>query len=302
MKRYIDKLFNLIYNYKRKYMFLPVFAQKIAKYICIIATVGFTVFTLSSAAEYGVQSPQMSIYTEVSDGKIVLSVSSSELLCGFLGELEYDRDSFVFLGAEKSGNLGDEFCLSYVEKDGKIRFLLDGDRNVGRDGEIISFYFDYLGSDGEMFAFSVYPKDHAYYFADGELVSAKIEPFGVAVKCRARKNEEKVYPAVALTEAVVTDENKLRVFCASSGNYCFCGLKISVIDLESQAVESYQISSALPPFEDKPTLDSLRNFFFDIEIPRGEFTIIVTPAVCGRRETRGESLAYYFSNGELVEY
>lgn len=302
MKRYINKLLNIMYNYKRKYIFLLVFAQKFAKFLCVVSLLSLAVLTLSSAAEYGTKIPEMSIETKVSDGRIVLSITSGDLLCGFVGELEYDRDSFVFLGAEKSECLDDGFCLSYIEKDGKVRFLFDGDRNIGKASEIISFFFDYLGEDGEMFAFSVYPADPACYFKDNALVPVETKPFGVAVKCWASKPEEKKAPLVILSEVFVTDGEKLRLVCEYSGNFCFCGLKISVVGLETQEIEQYRMSGALPAVDDKTDAKEKRSFFFDVEIPEGDFVIIATPAVYGRNITQGEPLAYYFSAGRLVEY
>ncbi len=280
------------------------FAQKTARFLSIITLMSLMMLIVSSSEAYGKPSAEMSLKAVVSDGRLILSVSSDDI-CGFIGELEYDSGSFSFLKAEKNEALGENFHLSYIAKDARVRFLLDGDENIGKSGEIIRFYFDYLEDRDGMFAFSVYPASDAYFWENGRLLALELEPFGVAVKCKAVKND--LHPSLKPTDAVAvenisTNGGFFRVFCASVGNFCFCGLNISVVDLEDQSVERYHITRALPPFEDKVKPNRPRYSSFDIEIPEGKAVIIITPAVYDRGETRGENRAYYFSGGKLIEY
>ena len=153
-----------------------------------------------------------------------------------------------------------------------------------------------------MFAFSVYPSDLAYYFDEEMLVPIEIRPFGVAVKCRAKKTPEDVIPSVYLKNAAIVDGQKLRIFCEVYGSFCFCGLKISNVDLEDQSMERYLLSGTLPAFACNDTSEGKRVFSFDIDIPDGENTIVVTPAVYGKNTVCGEADAYYFSDGKLIDY
>jgi hypothetical protein len=304
LKRYIGELFKFENNYKKTSAFLIAFAKKMTKPSLCLLVICLTMLITASARDGGKERLEMSFKAEMSGDRLTLTQTVSDaLLCGYIGELEYDHTAFSFLGAEKNRAEGDNFCLSYAEKDGKVRFLLDSDENVGESGEIVSFCFEYLGDEDGMFAFSVYPIDDAYFFDGKELAPIEVAPFGVAVKCKAEKNDS-VLPSVELTEALVTETNALRLSCVSRGfDLSFCGLSVSVVDLDGQVIVRYYLTKALFPFSNETTADGSRDFCFELDIPTGNASVIVTPLVydrCGER--LGESKVYYFSDAELIEY
>ena len=294
MKRRIDNLYTLIYNY-----IIILFHSARKRINLAFLALVITLFLTTSASASGPISNavgKMSISAVCESGKLTATLTLPTNLRGFVGELEFDSSSFTFAGASVSEN--SSYCLTYAEKNGKILFLLDSGSSEITEAETVSFFFDYLKEDEGLFAFSVYPLSNAYFYDGNELFSREILPFGIATACQGNKTSAVVVSS-EIFSAELTDGNLLVSCIAEEISCLFAGIDVSIVDLEDHTVENFSLFGTLPSFSE----NSVSRFLsFNISVPQGRVTVIITPKASHREgENSGKRSVCYFSDHKLVE-
>jgi len=87
--------------------------------------------------------------------KVSLELSSGTGICGLFGELCFDDDAFLPLSCGNGESGEQDLTFSCEERQGRIIFLLDGQKNCAPDCTLASFYFKKTFEGEGSFEFSV---------------------------------------------------------------------------------------------------------------------------------------------------
>ncbi|MBQ4091487.1 MAG: hypothetical protein IJC64_04130 [Clostridia bacterium] len=87
--------------------------------------------------------------------ELVLNLSSEKGICGLWASLNYDPDAVIltFCGIEDESAA--PLALTYRDKEGRVDFLLDGDKNCAPECALVRFYFSVKESAPQSFGFDL---------------------------------------------------------------------------------------------------------------------------------------------------
>ena len=152
----LDFLPNMLYNGKRilcKFCALPRLALRVQ---AIFAALLLTVSQIPASASDSANAPiTLSLRTEVCEKDMIALalVKDGGEACGLLLEVGYPS-GLLPLQIEKGEAVG-ETELTWVDKGGTLRLLLDGEENLTADGVLALLWFSVAEKSAPAFAFSL---------------------------------------------------------------------------------------------------------------------------------------------------
>ncbi len=208
--------------------------------------------------------------------EVTLSLCGDRGICGAFAELSYDSDKLVFLGCDISDDKEKSpLTLSYLDRGGAVRFLLDGEENHGGESRLISFYFA---------------------LKDGDYTRAEFKLSGVGERCVISVDDEgglevmdAVFPSCSIYLGdrgeillpILTgcdiEEREAGFFLIPSGKVCdgnafAVGFKLFAIELDGGEAHGITVSQIILRGEGE------RDFTQEIYIgSRRNLSVVITP-------------------------
>lgn len=179
----------------------------------------------------------MALVCKENDGEsdevtVELVLSGQSGLCGFLGEVRFDENEFLFL----SGGDGESgLNFSFLDLGGCVRFLIDGTQNSPRECVLARFYFKRTGDGNGTISLCRACEEDALYINEKNRVShMQTELFGCDIG-RAENDEipESEFPYFSRLEVSNDGEGSVISFevCADK-RFFAAGAKIYIVELD----------------------------------------------------------------------
>lgn len=213
---------------------------------------------------------------------VELVFSGQSGLCGFLGEVRFDENEFLFLsGGEGESGLN----FSFLDLGGCVRFLLDGIENSPRECVLARFYFKRTGDGNGTISLCRACEEDALYINEKNRVSPMhTELFGCDIG-RAENDEipKSAFPCFSRLEVSNDGEGSVISFEVCADNRFFAvGAKIYIVELDgAESHGAYVVGvTQCDMFSGEYSFS-----------PKGNYAVIITATAFDRGgEKRGEKV------------
>lgn len=210
---------------------------------------------------------------------VELVFSGQSGLCGFLGEVRFDENEFLFLSGGGESGLN----FSFLDLGGCVRFLLDGVKNSPSECVLARFYFKRIGDgNGTISLCRAGEEDALYFNEENRPIPMKTELFGCDIgRAENDKIPESEISYFLRLEVSNDGEGSVISFEVCADNRFFSvGAKIYIVELDgAESHEAYVVGVT------KSGMFSGEYRFS----PKGHYAVIITATAFDRDgEERGE--------------
>ncbi len=217
--------------------------------------------------------------TETGEYEVSLYLLSDQGICGIMCDMEYDEDSFLFLGGGSECALK----LTYVDVGGGVRFILDGIENSKRECVLARFYFKRIGPRECRIKLSGVGEASAVYLSvTGHTVSAKAAFRGCSAVEDTSAAPSAELPEFKSFEIFERGGEWVLSFEVKGGNGNFAaGARLFLLDLEAGKTEDIRVVG----------VSDAEGIFKGEYILSGQRKIVISATALGYRregEIRGE--------------
>ena len=283
----LDFLPNMLYNGKRilcKFCALPRLALRVqAVFVALLLTIARIP---ASASDSAIAPITLSLRTEACGADLVaLSlVKDGGGFCGLLLEVGYP-EGLAPLRVEKGDIIG-KTDLTWIEKGGSIRLLLDGEENLCADGVLAVLWFSVAEKSAPAFAFSLSCVDGVMLLRDTcSFLPVNALTYG-AVCSRMSDAAEEIH----LFATVERELLRLSLLATA----CFgAGVRVCLADMSTGELTEYTVAGVIA---------SEGVFATEITAPQTGCVCVILQPVGYRRAgvLLGETRVYCFVNGAFI--
>ena len=219
---------------------------------------------------------------ECDEVTVELVFSGQSGLCGFLGEVRFDENEFLFL----SGGDGESgLNFSFLDLGGCVRFLLDGVKNSPRECVLAQFYFIRTGDgNGTISLCGVGEEDALYFNEENRPIPIKTELFGCDIgradSDNIPENEIPCFSSLAVSNGGEGSVISFEV-CADKRFFAM-GAKIYIVELDGAESHGAYVVGV--------TQSGMFSGEYRFS-PKGNYAVIITATAFDRDgERRGEKV------------
>lgn len=213
--------------------------------------------------------------------EVALKVVCEGGVCGLLGELEYDAESFLLLSC---GSDAEGVDFSYYDGGGAVRILLDGVENTVAAIVLVRFYFKRVEGAIGSAVFSLGDIEAFYLSAKCELCELDVEvgvgSVEVGVVNAPMGADKKDLPVLTGAEVIRSEGGEVEIILSEivGREYFAAGFKIFFVDLDSGEVDEMYIFGVLDRSGGGEVIFERRVEHGE----RGRFSVVVTPLAIDR--------------------
>ena len=277
----------MLYNGKRilcKFCALPCLALRVQ---AIFAALLLTVSQIPASASDSANAPiTLSLRTEVCEEDLIALalVKDGGEACGLLLEVGYPN-GLLPLQVEKGEVIG-ATELTWVDKGGTLRLLLDGEENLTADGVLALLWFSVTEKSAPAFAFSLSCVDGVMLSRDTcSFLPVNALAYGAVCRRMPDAAEE-----IRLFATVERELLRLSLLAAA----CFgAGIRVCLADMSTGELTEYTVAGVVA---------SNGVFATEITVPQTGCVCVILQPVGYRRAGAlvGETRAYCFVNGAFI--